>query len=151
MPEQWSSNLTATGLWFQEMLDGTGRNPPNLAYTCSVRMTQRLQYITWKNALKARWELWYNRLHEENHMKLNNIVGSEDKFDILIWVISSWIVKFNCFSSGINLILLSTLYKFIVEVVNVWAQSGFGINTISVPTISQPRAWIFSKRMSVAP
>ena len=64
----------------------------------------------------------------------NNLVCFEDKFDNLVCVISSWIVKFNRFSSGINLVLLSTLYKFVIWVVNVWAQSGFWINTISVPT-----------------
>ena len=146
MPEQWSSILTATGWWFQEVLDGTGRNPPNLAYMCVVRMTRKLQYITWKNALKAGRELWYNRFLEENHMKQNNIVGSEDKFNNLVYVISYCFVKFNRFPFGINLVLLSTLYKFIVWVVNVWAKSGFGINTISVPTLIQYKVhYVLSK------
>ena len=69
----------------------------------------------------------------------NNLVCSEDKFNNLVCVILSWIVKFNRFSSGINLVLQSTLYKFIIWAINVWAQSGFGINTISVPT---PCIWI---------
>ena len=64
-----------------------------------------------------------------------NLDCSEDKFDNHICVQPSWIVKFNRFSSGINLVFLSTLYKFIVWTVNVWAQSDFGINTISVLTI----------------
>ena len=81
-------------------------------------------------------ELWYNLLLEENHMNQNNIVDSKDKFDNLVCVISSWIVKFNHFSSEINLVLLPMFYKFIVWAVNVWAQSKFGINTISVPTVS---------------
>jgi len=50
-------------------LDETGRNPPNLAYTCVVRMIRRLQYITWKNALKAGLELGYNFCLEENLIK----------------------------------------------------------------------------------
>ena len=33
----------------------------------------------------------------------NNLVCSKDKFDNLVCVISSWIVKFNRFPSGINL------------------------------------------------
>ena len=123
--------LQATGLWFQEVLDGTGRNPPNLAYMCMIEMTRRLQYITWKNAPRRTDE----RLLKENHRTKNNLVGSEDKFDNLVCVILSYIVKINRFSSGINLVLHPTLYKFIVWVVKVWAQSGFGINTITVPTI----------------
>ena len=80
-------------------------------------------------------ELWYNLLLEENHMNQNNIVDSEDKFDNLVCAISSWIVKFNRFSSEINLVLLPMLYKFIVWAVNIWAQPSFGINTISVRTL----------------
>ena len=60
-------------------MDGTGRNPTNLAYTCVVRMTLRLQYITWKNALKERLEPGYNRLLEENDKTKNNLVGPENK------------------------------------------------------------------------
>ena len=75
----------------------------------------------------------------------NNLVCSEDKFDNLICVEPSWIVKFNRFSFRINLVLLSTLYKFIVWAVSVWAQSSFGINTISVPTLLI--SWIYSKFM----
>ena len=135
MPEQWSSSLTAIGWWFWEVLDGTGRNPLNLAYTCVVRMTRRLQYITWKNALKAGRGTLIQFLSWRKPYKTKNLVCFEDKFDNLICVKPSWIVKFNRFSSEINLVLLSTLYKFIIWAVRVWAQSGFGINTISVLTI----------------
>ena len=34
------------------MLDGTRRDPPNLTYTCVMKMTPRGQYITWKNVLR---------------------------------------------------------------------------------------------------
>ena len=52
----------------------------------------------------------------------------------LVCVKPSWIVKSNRFSSGINLVLLSMLYKFIIWTVSIWAQSGFGTNPISVFT-----------------
>ena len=122
--------LQATGWWFQEVLDGTERNPPNLAYTCVAGMTRRLQYITWKNAPRRRYE----RHLKENHRTKNNLAGSENKFDNLVCVILSYIVKINRFSSRINLVLQPTLYKFIIWVVKVWVQFSFGINTISVPT-----------------
>ena len=32
--------------------DGIGRSFPNLTYTCVVRMTPRLDYITWEDVLK---------------------------------------------------------------------------------------------------
>ena len=34
------------------MLDGTGRNSPNLTYSFVVETTPRLEYITWKDVLK---------------------------------------------------------------------------------------------------
>ena len=58
-------------------------------------------------------ELWYNLLLEENHMNQNNIVDSD--FDNLVCVISSWIVKFNLFSSKINLVLLPSSTNLLFE------------------------------------
>ena len=124
------------------MLDGTGRSPPNLTYTCMVRMTPRLQYITWKNALRERIGTLVQFLSWRKPYETNNLVCSEDKFANLICVKPSWIVKSNRFSSEINLVLLSTLYKFIVWAVSVWAQSGFRTNPISVLTI-----YIYNLRM----
>ena len=123
------------------MLDGTGRSPSNLTYTCVVRMIPRLQYITWKNALRKKIETLVQFLSWRKPYEINNLVCSEDKFENLICVKPSWIVESNRFSSRINLVLLSTLYKFIIWAISVWAQFGFGTNTISVLTKSVVNDW----------
>ena len=84
---------------------------------CTERKKTGIPFLSWRKPHKTK-----------------NLICSKDKFDNLICVKPSWIVKFSRFSSGINLVLLSMLNKFTVWAVRVWSQSGFGINTISVPT-----------------
>ena len=57
-------------------------------------------------------------------------------FSSLTCVKLSWNVKFNSFSFGIDLVLQSTLYKFIVWAVSIWVPYDFGSNPISILKIS---------------
>ena len=95
-------------------------------------MIPRSQYKTRKNAPKKGIGSHIQFRSWRKPYKTKSLVCSEDKFDNHICVKPFWIVKSDHLSSGINLVLLSTLYKFIVWAVRVWAQSGFGINIISV-------------------
>ena len=105
MSEQWWDSLIAAGWRFQEVLDGTGRDPPNPTYTCVVKMTPRGQYITWKNTLRKRIGTSKQRgLRRKTlwNKKLNLFQGEIDR-DISVNPFIN--VKFNRFSFGINLIL----------------------------------------------
>ena len=56
IPEQWEGSLTAAHRKFQEVPDGTERNPPNPIYTCAARMKREGKYINRKKNLKGRIE-----------------------------------------------------------------------------------------------
>ena len=43
--EQWEGSLTAAHRKFQEVPDGTERNPPDTTYTCAARMERKGEYI----------------------------------------------------------------------------------------------------------
>ena len=53
IPEQWEGSLTAAHRKFQEVPDGTERNPPNPIYTCAARMKREGKYINRKKNLKS--------------------------------------------------------------------------------------------------
>ena len=53
IPEQWEGSLTAAHRKFQEVPDGTERNPPNPTYTCAARMKREGKYINRKKSLKG--------------------------------------------------------------------------------------------------
>ena len=116
------------------MLDGTGKSSPNLTYTCVVGTAPRLEYITWRDVLKKGTLVQLDcstKPYDTYYLD-----HSEDRFSNLNCVLQSETIKSNRFSYGIDLVLPSTLYKFIVWAVWVWAQSCFGINPISVPTVT---------------
>ena len=83
---------------------------------------------------EKRLELWYNFIDSTTPYDTNYLIYSKDRFSHLTCVQLSWTVKSNRISSGIDLVLLSMLYKFIIWAAGVWAQSGFGTNLISVLT-----------------
>ena len=129
-PEQWSSSLTAISWWFWEVLDGIGTSSPNLTYTCVVGTAPRLEYITWRDVLKEGDNLIYWTKPYDTYY----LDHPENRFSNLNYVLQFKTIKSNRFSSGIDLALPSTLYKFIVWAAWVWVQSCFGTNSISVLT-----------------
>ena len=88
------------------MLDETGRDPPNPTYTCVVKMTPRGQYITWKNAFRERIETSKQLMLRRKSYEIKNLACFKDKFDSNICINLSRNVKFNRFSSEVNLVLL---------------------------------------------
>ena len=105
MPEQWWNSLTTAGWRFQEVLDGTKKDPPNPTYTCMVKMTPRGQYITWKNALREEIGTSEQLMPRRKSHEIKNLACFDDKL-IVIFMLTylemlSWIV----FSFEVSLVL----------------------------------------------
>ena len=69
------------------MLDETGRNPPNPAYTCVVKMTPRGQYITWKNALRKEIGTSEQRVLRRKPYEIKNLTGFKEKLIVILVLI----------------------------------------------------------------
>ena len=69
------------------MLDGSGRDLPNLTYTCVVKITPRGQYITWKNALREEIGTSEQLMPRRKSHEIKNLACFNDKLIVIFLLI----------------------------------------------------------------